>query len=189
MITDENDFLRKCSEQLDPVECISTREGSIVVEVRGTTAQINSAKQSITQDGFDLPGYDPMPYDGEYQAKDEDSKDELFGFFEVDLPFGLKPEHAYAAMGVVLMFICCFCYCTYQSCCKKKDKLKFVDCTEDYNTHDMELGRLSAANNSSWAYQSTSGDELQAWGLPNSAAYNSSNLQLGNQLQSHTLRE
>lgn len=56
VVTDKEQFLVDCSAQLDPVECIDVRSGSIIITLRGDT-DLTETTTRLSDEGLIIPGY------------------------------------------------------------------------------------------------------------------------------------
>ena len=66
-------FLRQCTQALSlngarDVKCVGTREGSIIVDIRGSTQAVDAAVADITANGLDLPDFEMLRVQGMLQA-------------------------------------------------------------------------------------------------------------------------
>jgi len=148
MISNKMDFLRKCSQELDPVECVNVESGSIIVTVQGSEEQIAVAKEYVSENGLDLPGYDPFTYSPPEDAKEDNDEDELFGY-----PILVVYIAGGAAALLLLLIIICICRCF---CCTSSTKTVEFDCTTDGPGIEM--------TGSNWTRAYTSDEDLQVWG-------------------------
>merc|ERR1719506_306130 len=61
-------FLSQCSDTLSPAQCIDVKQGSIMVVVMGTEADVQTAVSSVESSGLDLADFEPLAYESHVVA-------------------------------------------------------------------------------------------------------------------------